>query len=76
MLTIKCARCRRKIFKYKKIGKGKLLHCWNDRVVEDYSVRHGDRVACECGNLIGIAEGKWVKMKQHAFTCSGTTANK
>jgi hypothetical protein len=37
----------------------------------DYSVRDGNEVKCQCGNLIGIAEEKWVKMRQHSFIYSG-----
>ncbi|KAF5410833.1 MAG: hypothetical protein C5S47_05640 [Candidatus Methanogasteraceae archaeon] len=71
MILIKCAKCKRKIFRYQKIGKGRLWHCWNDRIVRDYSVRDGDYVKCQCGNLIGVAEEKWVKMVQHSFMHSG-----
>jgi len=72
MITVKCVKCKGKILRYKKIGKGRLWHCWKDRIVEDYSVRDGDKVKCLCGNLIGIDEGKWIKMKQHTFVFSGT----
>jgi hypothetical protein len=34
-------------------------------------VRDGNEVKCQCGNLIGIAEEKWVKMRQHSFIYSG-----
>ena len=72
MITIKCARCKRKIFRYIKIGEGRLLHCWKARIVEDYSVHDGKKVKCQCGNLIGIEREKWIKMKQHTFTYSGS----
>ncbi len=67
MITIKCAKCKRKVFRYGKIGKGRVLHCWKGRIVKDYSVHDGHEVKCQCGNLIGIDEGKWIKMKQHSF---------
>jgi hypothetical protein len=72
MIVIKCAKCKKKIFKYVKIGKGKLWHCWKDRIIEDNSIRDGDKVKCQCSNLVGIEENKWIKMKQHSFTYSGT----
>ncbi len=72
MLTIKCARCKGKVFRYVKIGKGKLWHCWKARIVEDYSICEDKKVRCQCGNIIGIDEGKWIKLKQHSFTHSGT----
>ena len=76
MITIKCAKCKSKVFKYQKIGKGRLWHCWKGRIIEDYSVRDGNEVKCQCGNLIGIVEGKWIKMKLHSFTHSGAITRK
>jgi hypothetical protein len=72
MIIIKCAKCRAKVFKYLKVGEGQILHCWKERVVEDNSVRDGSTVKCQCGNLIGLDEGRWIKMKQRSFTYSGT----
>ncbi|MFW6173570.1 MAG: hypothetical protein ACOC5T_07490 [Elusimicrobiota bacterium] len=72
MLTVKCANCKQKIFRYVKIGKGKLWHCWKDRIVEDYSITDGRYVKCRCGNIIGIDEKKWIKLKQHSFITVGT----
>jgi hypothetical protein len=71
MIIVKCAKCKSKIFKYVKIGKGKLWHCWKDRIIEDNSIRDGDKVKCQCGNLVGIEQRKWIKMRQHSFTYSG-----
>jgi len=71
MITIKCAKCKSKVFRYLKIGKGRVLHCWKGRIVKDYSIREGNEVKCQCGNLIGIDEGKWVNMKQRSFIYSG-----
>jgi len=72
MLIIKCAGCKRKIFRYVKIGKGKLWHCWKDRIIEDFSIHDGKNIKCKCGNIIGIDENKWIKLKQHSFIKSGT----
>ena len=72
MLIIKCAKCKRKIFKYVKIGKGKLWHCWKDRIIEDFSVHEGKNIKCTCGNQVGIDEKKWIKLKQQSFLTSGT----
>ena len=76
MLTVKCSECNAKIFKYKKIGKGRLLRCWKERIIRDYSVIEGNKIKCRCGNLIGIANGKCVKMKQNSFITSGTITRK
>lgn len=72
MITIKCARCKRKIFRYIKVGKGKLWHCWKDRIVEDFSIHDGKNIKCNCGNLIGIDKEKWIKLKQDSFITSGS----
>jgi len=72
MLTIKCLKCKQKVFRYVKIGKGKLWHCWKDRIIEDFSIHDGKKVLCKCGNLIGIDDEKWIKLKQCSFTTSGT----
>jgi len=71
MIIIRCARCKRKIFRYVKIGKGKIWHCWKNRIVEDFSIHNGKNINCPCGTLIGVDDGKKIKMKQHAFIYSG-----
>jgi len=72
MLTIKCAGCKAKIFKYKKFGKGKVLYCYKDRIKEDFSSKDGKDYKCKkCGRVIGLDEGGRIKMKQNAFTYSG-----
>ncbi|HHF51296.1 MAG TPA: hypothetical protein ENL46_01235 [Candidatus Aminicenantes bacterium] len=76
MMTIKCTRCKKKIIKYKKIGKGRLWYCWKDRIIEDNSVHVGSEIKCQCGNLIGIDEGKRIKMRQNSFHYSGTVMRK
>lgn len=72
MMTIKCAKCKQKVFRYVKIGKGKLWHCWKDRIIEDLTRHKENNIFCKCGNLIGIDEKKWIKLKQHSVLISGT----
>jgi hypothetical protein len=76
MIAVKCARCGRKVFRYVKIGKGKLLRCYKDRIERDYSVRKGDKVLCSCGCLMGIDEGRWIRMVQESFTYTGSVTAK
>jgi len=71
MIIIKCAQCKRKIFKYKKIGKGRVLRCYKDRIARYYPIQDQQNVQCLCGQIIGIDEGKWIKMKQNAFEYKG-----
>jgi len=75
MIIIKCTQCKRKILKYKKIGKGRVLRCYKDRIVKYYIVQDQENVQCVCGQIIGVDEGKWIKMKQNAFEYTGS-ANK
>ncbi|OQX80112.1 MAG: hypothetical protein B6D64_03740 [Bacteroidetes bacterium 4484_276] len=76
MLTIKCAACKSKIFKYQKIGKGKILTCWDSRIIKDYSIRENGHVKCICGKTIGTEVIKGIRMKQGNFTYSGTITKK
>ena len=69
-MIIKCAICNLKVFKYQKVGKGKLWHCWKERIITDYTIRDGNEVRCRCSNLIGIEQEKWVKIKQHSVIIS------
>ncbi len=72
MLTIKCAKCGTKLFKYRKVGTGRVLRCWFSRIIEDYSMRDGDKILCKCGNHIGTADNLKIRMKQSQFKTSGT----
>ncbi|MEA1924483.1 MAG: hypothetical protein U9M95_01290 [Candidatus Altiarchaeota archaeon] len=62
-IDVKCGRCGGKIFRYLKIGKGELRHCWNKRILQDYSIRDGKKVFCSCGNLIGVEERNKIVIK-------------
>ena len=75
MKTIRCSKCHQKIFRYQKIGKGRILRCYKPRIVEDYSIREGNLIICQCGQLIGVDKGAYIKMKQSAFISSGTISN-
>lgn len=76
MLTLKCAACKRKLWKYEKIGKGAVLRCYKDRITRHYAVQiDGASVQCPCGKVIGVDEGAYIKMIASAFTYSGTKEN-
>ncbi len=75
MLIIRCSKCKGKLFKYKKIGRGRVLKCFKDRIVkQNYLIRDGT-VFCRCGNIIGSDMGDFIKMRQSSFTYSGTFSN-
>ncbi len=73
MLTIKCAACKSKIIRYKKIGKGRVLRCYKDRITRVYDAEvEGDKLTCgACGREIGEIEDGRVDMNKNAFTYSG-----
>lgn len=76
MLTIKCAACKRKLWKYEKIGKGAVLRCYKDRITRHYEAQTaGATVQCPCGKTIGVDEGPYIKMIANAFIYSGTKEN-
>ena len=76
MLVIKCAACKRKLWNYDKIGQGKVLRCYKDRITKTYSFdQDGGKVKCLCGKAIGIDEGSHIKMIEKAFVYTGTKRN-
>jgi len=77
MLTLKCAACKRKLWKYEKIGQGEVLRCHKSRIVKLLSPlqESGDKICCGCGMEIGIDKGSYYKMIAKAFTYSGTKRN-
>ncbi len=78
MLTISCAACKRKLWKYDKIGPGEVLRCHKDRIKRMFDPVIGDegRIYCRCGKDIGIDKGSFYKMIAKAFTYKGTKRSK
>ncbi len=74
MLTIKCAKCKNKIMKYEKVGKGKVLKCWKNKIERVYGGEVSDnKLICkECANIIGEIKSDYIKMDRDAFTYTGT----
>ncbi|WP_462325791.1 hypothetical protein [Desulfoplanes sp.] len=77
MLTIRCATCRQKLWKYKKLGHGSVLRCHKDRIDKMLCspAIKGDKICCPCGQTIGIDKGSFYKMIKKAFVHSGTKEN-
>ncbi len=77
MLTIKCAACRRKLWKYQKLGQGEVVRCHKERISKMYDVDERDgKIWCLCGKPIGIDKGSFYGMVKNAFTYAGTKVNK
>ena len=80
MLTIRCAGCKRKLWKYDKIGHGEVLRCHKSRISKVYDITltdvEGEKLRCQCGKDIGIDKGSNFKMIKKAFTYSGEKRSK
>lgn len=73
MLIIKCAACKRKLWKYDKIGMGEVLRCYKSRITQIYDyAKQEDKIICLCGHEIGIDKGAHIKMIKKGFIYSGT----
>ncbi len=77
MLTLRCAACRRKLWRYDKLGQGEVLRCHKTRIKKVFTEmeRRGDKLVCPCGKEIGIDKGGFFKMIAKAFTYGGTKRN-
>ena len=74
MLIIRCSACKRKLWRYDKIGPGEVLRCHKGRIKKVFlaAVGDNDRIYCTCGKDIGIDKGSFYKMIAKAFTYRGT----
>lgn len=77
MLLIRCSACKRKLWKYEKIGQGEVLRCHKKRIAKQFETElQGDKIFCLCGKAIGIDKGGYYKMIAKAFTYKGAKINK
>jgi hypothetical protein len=77
VLVIRCAACKKKLWKYEKFGSGEVLRCHKDRIIKIYDkISEDGKIKCSCGKDIGIDKGTYIKMIPKAFTYSGTKRNK
>lgn len=45
-VQIYCAKCKTKLYKYRKGGKGALVKCFKERIVEDFTHEEGQCPSC------------------------------
>ncbi len=68
-VTIICGKCKTKLFKYAKGGKGSLVKCFKERILKDYTEQNG-----HCPNC-GIQFGRDTLVRgTPAFTIIGDKA--
>ncbi len=73
MIQLKCSKCKTKLLKYKKIGKGHLLKCIKSRIINNYMIKNLNNYYCsKCNNKIGIDKGVYIKMIKKSFTEKGS----
>ena len=77
-MILRCAACKKKLWRYKKIGPGEVLRCHKERILKEFDNHYakGHKIYCRCGKELGIDKGKNYKMIAKAFTYSGTKINK
>lgn len=76
MLTIYCAACRTKLWRYDKIGQGHVVRCHKAKIGKMYNGELREhKMFCPCGKPIGIDKGSHFRMIAGAFTHTGTKRN-
>lgn len=75
MLIIKCAKCKTKLWRYFKIGKGEVIRCHKGRITRVFNVveKRENQIFCpSCGSKIGRDMGSFYKMISKNFIYTGT----
>ncbi len=79
MLILKCSACKKKLWRYDKIGQGEVLRCHKERIDKFFyepPIGEADhKIYCACGKELGIDKGTFYKMIAKSFTYSGTKRN-
>lgn len=76
LLLLKCSACRRKLWKYYKIGQGEVLRCHKERIRKIFVYNEDEnKIKCVCGNVLGIDKGSFIKMIAKSFTYRGGKEN-
>jgi DNA-directed RNA polymerase subunit RPC12/RpoP len=73
MLTVRCARCKRKLLRYEKIGEGRLLRCHKARITRIFEGQLCEAgLLCPCGSRIGSDQGDWIDLFPGRVVTTGT----
>lgn len=74
MLTIKCSACGAKLFRYRKIGTGRVLRCHKARITRVFAapvIADGKALCPICGQAFARDEPALYDMIRGGFTDSG-----
>mgnify|MGYP002738674857 CR=1 FL=1 len=76
MLVIRCAACKTKLYRYLKIGPGKVLRCHKARIKRIFNkpvIDADGSVRCpKCGTVFAKDGPKYLTMIRDGFTYTGT----
>ncbi len=61
-MTIRCKGCKKKLFKYKKIGRGWLIRMHKSKIKSDHAEYRDGYVFCSCGKKFGRDDGDYIKV--------------
>ncbi|WP_062264509.1 hypothetical protein [Endozoicomonas arenosclerae] len=82
MLVFKCARCKKKLWKYLKIGKGSVVRIHKSRISKHYmdlnleGLDMDEKIFCTCGQPLGNNKGSFISVAKNSLVSSGSKENK
>ncbi|PJE79096.1 hypothetical protein CI610_01940 [invertebrate metagenome] len=82
MLVFKCVKCKKKLWRYEKIGKGDIVRVHKERINRFFQDFHLEelpidaRILCECGNSVGNNKGTFISMAKNSYMTTGSKDNK
>ena len=82
MLTLKCAKCKRKLWKYEKIGKGEVIRLHKDRITKHYfdidlkKLTMDEKLLCVCGQPLCHNKGSCMTLVKNGVLTTGSKVNK
>ncbi len=82
MLILKCAKCKKKLWKYEKIGKGEVIRLHKDRITRHYldinleGLAMDEKLFCVCGQPLAHNKGSCITLVKKGILATGTKDNK
>ena len=54
VMVVRCPECKKKAFKYLKVGRGKVIRCYKDRIRDDRTTHKQKAIYCPCGHRLAL----------------------